>query len=213
VAAALVIGVVAGIVGSALWEYFARPGLNSLWRVVLTVATLGSDAARDAAYASAAMDPTSVPSLLLVYMIIAGVVGAVGFLAGALTGKAARRRWKRNQAVESSESTADDALEAASSIPEPRWLGPLGFVSGAGILALVIMALVSVLMVNQSVVIWRTFNNHVARCAPCLTDDEEEALRAQFARVETRSEYLELEATLKLVASENGLVLKDVPLW
>ena len=209
----IIAGVLAAIVGSALWEYLAQPGLNSLWRLVLTVATLGSEAARDAAYNSAAMDPTSVPALLHVHMVIFGLALLSGGLAGALTSGAAMRRWQRRRSEMSAEHAADDDTSDDSRMPAPRWLRPARFISIAAVFAIVVSATVAAINVDQSVLIWRTFNNHVARCSPFLTDDEEEAIRSRFAHVESRSDYLELEAVLESIAARNGIELKDIELW
>src|SRR5258706_15731169 len=57
------------VVGAALWEEIARPGLSRFGRLLLSIATFGSVKIRDSAYASAALDPTPLAPLVLVTIL------------------------------------------------------------------------------------------------------------------------------------------------
>lgn len=62
--------VILGMVGTALWEMFVRPGLSHGGRVFLTLFTLGSSTIRDYAYANAALDPFPLASVLLLLGVL-----------------------------------------------------------------------------------------------------------------------------------------------
>jgi len=62
---AVIGAIILGAIGSGLWEMIAKPGLSSLGRLFLTLVTFGSESARNNAYADAALDPTAIPSLVL----------------------------------------------------------------------------------------------------------------------------------------------------
>lgn len=62
--------VLLGIVGSGLWDVVAKPGLGWLGRATLNIITFGSEFVRDAAYVSAALDPTPLSSLVLMVLLV-----------------------------------------------------------------------------------------------------------------------------------------------
>jgi hypothetical protein len=57
--------IILGAIGSGVWEIIAKPGLTTLSRTILDILTFGSKTLKDAAYSSAAMNPTPLPSLIL----------------------------------------------------------------------------------------------------------------------------------------------------
>ncbi len=59
-----------GAIGSGVWEVIAKPGLSRTGRFFLSLFTLGSTKLRDASYASAALDPTPLPALLVLFVIV-----------------------------------------------------------------------------------------------------------------------------------------------
>ena len=61
-----------GLISTGLWDLLFKPGLTHVGRVFLTVITLGSETMRDGAYASAALDPTPLPSLMLLLLFFWG---------------------------------------------------------------------------------------------------------------------------------------------
>src|SRR2546423_480145 len=56
--------IILGAIGSGLWDMLAKPGLGTVGRLLLNIVTLGSKTIRDAAYSSAALNPTALPSLI-----------------------------------------------------------------------------------------------------------------------------------------------------
>jgi hypothetical protein len=79
------------LLGSALWDFLIKPGLTGTWSNVLAFLTFGSKTIRDSVYAFAALDPSSLPALLLI--VGACMIGAMvfGLIAGAYVGEAAAR--------------------------------------------------------------------------------------------------------------------------
>jgi hypothetical protein len=84
-------------------------------------------------------------------------------------------------------------------------------VLGLAMLLLAILAAGSI--INQAVMIRRTFEADLAICAPFLSDTEEEEVRAHFASVTNRRDYMTIEATLRAVAAANHVTLRQVSLW
>src|SRR2546428_10144040 len=58
-----------GVIGNGLWALIFGPGLGAVGRVLLTVGTLGSQTLRDWTYANAALDPTPLPSLMMLILV------------------------------------------------------------------------------------------------------------------------------------------------
>ena len=60
-----------GIVGSTLYDLLVKPGLTSAGRQILDAITFGSVTLKNAAYSSAAIDPTPVSALVLLQAALA----------------------------------------------------------------------------------------------------------------------------------------------
>jgi hypothetical protein len=91
-----IIGVVLlGVLGSILYDLLVKPGLTTGGRVVLKILTLGSATLRDAAYESAALDPTPVTGLLLLYIPVMVALGIPLFLFGQRKGRKRRGKLKK----------------------------------------------------------------------------------------------------------------------
>jgi hypothetical protein len=184
---ALLGAIAIGVIGSGLWDMLAKPGLGRLGRLFLTLVTLGSESARSQAYADAALDPTPLPSLILLLFLY-----ALPFLVllGDVTAKGTRFLF-------------------GTKLKELR---PGGYrVISITILAMFLLAaswgFVKFLTVNQSVLIYRVFNANMRICAPYLSDSEERKFKARFAAVKTRSDYLAIEEDLKKLAVSKSIGL------
>src|SRR2546427_8335681 len=57
--------IILGIIGSGLWDMVVKPGVTGFGRFTLSLFTLGSVTLRNAAYSSAALDPTPLPALMI----------------------------------------------------------------------------------------------------------------------------------------------------
>jgi hypothetical protein len=82
-----------GVLGSGMWDLLAKPGLGRLSRLAISLVTLGSSAVRDIPYASAALDPASLPGLLIILLL--GILPFVGGVAVLLIRYS--RPWIRNR--------------------------------------------------------------------------------------------------------------------
>jgi hypothetical protein len=69
------------------------------------------------------------------------------------------------------------------------------------------------MVVNQSILVSRTFYANLAICAPYISDLEEEHIVAKFAGMTGRSSYLQIDQKFKQVAKDNSVLLKDIDLW
>ncbi|PYS27914.1 MAG: hypothetical protein DMF75_19615 [Acidobacteria bacterium] len=61
--------VILGAVGSGLWDLLMKPGVSRFGRLFLGIITFGSKTLRDSAYSSAALDPTSLPALVILWLV------------------------------------------------------------------------------------------------------------------------------------------------
>jgi hypothetical protein len=62
---------------------------------------------------------------------------------------------------------------------------------------------------NRSVAIWRVFHTNLARCAPYLTDREEEMLRARFRSMNNRADYNVVNDELRRLADKQNIHLES----
>jgi hypothetical protein len=72
---------------------------------------------------------------------------------------------------------------------------------------------VKFLTINQSVLIYRVFDTNVRICLSHISQSEERQLRARFAAVRTRADYLAIDKELRAIAVSAGVRLVDIRLW
>ncbi len=53
------------VIGSALYDFFVKPGINIFAESIFNLITFGSQTIKDYSFKTAALDPSSIPSLLL----------------------------------------------------------------------------------------------------------------------------------------------------
>lgn len=189
-----------GAAGSGLWDLLAKPGLTWVGRSILNVLTLGSDAIRDSAYQDAALDPSALPSLLITFSVYSVLLGIVfGYAFAALSDKI-----KRNDL---------DTDRPDTRIPLIRRRSRGRYISAAIVGAALTSLWITQLRINQSVLIWRVFTANLAICAPHLSEQQEEEIRAQFASMRTRMDYQHISEKLQQVAASNNLRLVEESLW
>lgn len=190
---AVIGAVIVGTVGSGLWEMLAKPGLSRLGGAFLSLVTMGSESARNQAYAEAALDPTSIPSLiLLLHFYTLPFYLAVAFITIYVLDY--RRKIRPKAQV-----TKGYKLSNVIS-----WVLLIGLAS---------WGFVKFLTINQSVLIFRTFNTNVKICAPYISELSEKQLKAKFASIKTRNDYIALDQEIKKIAESNKITLVNNPLW
>src|SRR5205814_206691 len=99
-----ILGVIVLIVGvSLLYDFLVKPGITNVGRFLLDVITLGSKSIRDSAYSSAALNPTPLSALIILF----GVFYASLMLAGSLSGRKAGMKSGEREAKKILRQVAD----------------------------------------------------------------------------------------------------------
>lgn len=200
------------VVGSVVYDMLVRPGLSSATRFILSIITFGSATIRDSAYASAAMDPTPLTSLILLLAMVSGVVSLV-----IVSWMPRSRRRAAITALEDSLELVTTAEERQEVIRKPhaaycrvyRSDIALRIFSTIGVLVIAVAFMVH----NQSVLIWRTFHSNIAIVEPFLSREENVELRAWFASMNRRVDYQKIKKRLEAIATRNDVKLHDFTLW
>lgn len=186
-----IIGVlVIGIICSALYDIFVKPGINIFSRKIFDLATLGSQSIKDYAFSSAALDPTPMPSTVLLFAFAGAITG---MLAG--SGSFQVRRAARYQGEQRGRSEKYKPLVLVFS------------------LASTIFIFVTITTINQSVLVWRTFNSNIKIITPYTTEKEIQIINSKFAAMTTELEYNSIYKKLSEIAAENNLKLRDNKTW
>jgi hypothetical protein len=200
-----------GILSSALWDLLFKPGITEFGRILLSIATFGSATIKNFAYASAALDPTSIPALLVVVLASWAPIFFIALLFGIMHG-----RRSADKAIEEAEKLAAGDIEKLKAVLEARITRLQRLLKWFVGVILIIVSTISVTtstVLNQSVAVWRTFHADLAICAPHLTPLEEKQFRARFASMTTRVEYLAISNDLQQVAVKNDVKLVNIDLW
>jgi hypothetical protein len=199
-----------GVVGSTVYDLLVKPGITSFGRLLLDVITLGSATLRNAAYSSAALDPTPVSALVLLQAgLFIAAFPAIRLIARARDSRDLEKiREKIEQAGGGEKEALEKKLERLKkklrklrlffwSIFVPWWIG----------------LFVAFAVHNQSVVIWRAFNANLAILAPHIASEKKSQLQAQFAAMETNSDYQSLMVQMKEFARIGNVMLRDIETW
>lgn len=219
-----------GALGSGVWDLLFKPGIGRFGRWCLSLMTLGSESLRDAVYESAALDPTPLPSMML---LIVGVSLPLGVaLAG--VGSYWRLRdikdGRLDKAInDAGEEGKDKTTAAESSVghTEPKQEEQINeetratfartrraIVSLLSVLILLSLPMIiGAIAVNQSILIWRAFHADLSICRPFLSDQEMYRFQARFASIKTRADYRAIASDLRSVAGAHGVRLTEIELW
>lgn len=201
---ALASAIVLGAIGSGLWELLFKPGAGWNGRIVATLVTFGSSRLRDLPYEIAALDPTPLPSLLL---LLVGSV-AVGLpLVDQLATVRYRRRLGR-AVIDAARGGGGAAAKRSRVRVRLLILRSRDRRHSAIMIALVwALVLVATFLVNHAIFIHRTFYANLRVCSFILSSDEEALYISRFARMRTRSEYSAIARDLRAQARAHGITL------
>lgn len=180
-----------GIVSSGIWDLAVKPGLFAASDIVLWLAGTLSTTIRNAPYSTAALGSAAMPSVLLLFMAIIGLVSPSFYAFGFTLGRRAAAK----------SSGSDLTQKHRRSV---AWGGFLIF-------ALVMVALPGMIggsVINHAVLIERLFNANVTILAQAAEETEIRRLRAKFASMTSREDYLALQAELVDLAKRLGVTLR-----
>ncbi len=193
--------VLLGAIGSGVWQLIFYPGFGWFARFLAE----NSQRLTDAPYASAAMDPTPLSGLVGLFIVsevplwlfTAFVLSALIFpFLGWLSRRPLRKAAAGQPAIQRHRRFRRVVVPIAGSMVS---------------LFLFAVSSTAFSVVNQAVYTWRSFNTNLARCAPYLSEEEEELLVARFRSMKTRREFVEVESQLKRVAAEHHVELESGP--
>jgi len=182
-----------GIVGSALYDFFVKPGINIFAETVFNILTLGSQQVKDFSFNTAALDPTSTPALILL-IVAASLAALLPF------DRLIQKRLRR------AKTNVD--------VSDPRKIFVLKWI----VLPLLIifqMALVFLPLniFNQAILTWRVFNADIAIVAPVVDEEQIKALRAQFASMHSEDDYRAIHKELSVIAENKKIRLRSEQPW
>jgi len=212
--------VLLAVVGNGVWDLLARPGLTTVGRAVLNFVTFGSNAVKDAAYSSAALDPYPVSALLILLFLV-----SIPF--SLMLARPVIDRWRRERRhlgmralkvlrmeQDGDPRAADERTKLTSELNARARRVQRRFVVASLILVVGgIAAYTTAGVISQAVLIRRVFLADLAICAPFISPQQEREFRASFAAVSRRSEFLEIHARLQAAARANGVSLRSEELW
>jgi hypothetical protein len=181
-----------GIVGSALYDFFVKPGINIFAETLFNILTFGSQQIKDYSFNTAALDPTSTPALIL---LIAAATLATWYPFDKLF----RRRLRMSIDIYASKPIKIFVL---------RWvLLPLTI---AFQMAMIFLPLN---IFNQAILTWRVFNANIAIVTPVVDEKEIKGLKARFASMRSQADYQVIHSELVRIADEKKIHLRTEQPW
>ncbi len=187
----IVMTIALAITASLLYDVIAKPGLGYLGNWLFRILTFGSEQLNDLAYESAALNPNSIPMMIVLFAALFAPSLVACLMYGFVSGMNAS---KRNKVTDNKKSERQNRI---AKILFFGILGVYGFIVSATVTHLV-----------KSVNIWRIFNANVAICKPYINTQEEDQIRAKFASMRSKREYIEISKHLMDIAESNKIELR-----
>ena len=198
-----------GAVGSGIWDVVAKPGVNWATTWCLRVITLGSVTVRDLPYASAAMNPYSLPSLLVFFFVVMAVpLPSLFLLEFEFLGPLIRRRLERR--MDSIRQAANSVEEGDAAVKQTKTKSRRGWVLVLAGYSMILFwfGYVSFGIVNQAVFVRRIHDANMDILTPYITAPDRARVQSSFASMNTKSDYERLRAELERMAATAGVQLR-----
>lgn len=199
--AAGVIGTVfLGALGSGLWDAIFRPGIGSIARYFTRL----SSTLDNQIFTSAALNPEPVtPLLLLMTLLIAPTaIGSWFFFKGFINLPLSRLLDKRINTTLSIAATRDK--QERYLINMLRTTGLLGTLLS---IAILFTLWLGISVQNESVLVWRKFNQNLDICAPYMDTEQKTLLRSAFRQIKSRNDFVQIQHTLDNISSQHDIKL------
>lgn len=191
----IVVTVVLGAVGSGVWEWVLKPALAGTSDTVLSVATLGISAFKDALYKEVAQGFREDPSLRLYNAVFAfAPLMLLGFISGFWT--AARSQ---------NSDTSDSRLERAVS-----WFDRPVLILTIFMLLFSVVQAAQVSYVNRAVT---HFHQLLAIAGPYMTEEQRLSALSRFAQVASGEDYERLVIELDSLCRGKGQRTPAFAVW
>lgn len=197
--------IVLGAIGSGLWELIFRPELGRISNLVTSISTF----ADRSVYTGAALDPTPVPGLilLLVLVLLPALMGMWflhrGFLRPLVRSNIEKKIARYEE--EAQLSSAEPGYVEKKINTNIRWLAGGGAVYCLLIFVFIFYAL---LIENKAIVVWRVFNQNIEILAPFVDAKQISILRSHFRSMKDRRDFEAIYRSMNAVASSHGVTLE-----
>jgi len=190
-----------GILCPVLYDYIVKPGISkvSLW--IFELVTLGSQSVKDSSYLNAALDPSTIPSLLL-------LLGGYGVVCGLMIGAMLARFAPRNRFRIYHRSSVGQ-YRFKQTRQNRKW----NLLSAVNFAACIIAGFVIFVLHNESILIWRIHKANMEIIRPAITEREYLSLNAQFSSIKTENDYEKLASKLDEISKANHISLREEKPW
>ncbi len=185
-----------GIVASGLYDLLVRPGINYVADWSFTFISIFSETIENSPFSSAALDPTSLPSLLQMLFYTSVLPGIfLGAISVVVFVKVKERRSAETEEIKPTKN---------------RKLKLTLLISIMVFYIIVIFILLNTFfsVISKAIAIHRVFNANIAICAPYISEREKTLLLSNFAKMETKQDYLVINKQLQKIAKANVTTLR-----
>jgi hypothetical protein len=218
-AGAAVATIVLGAIGSGVWDLVGKPGVTRFSHAFMWAITAGSVRLRNAPYSAASLDPTPLPSLLLLYLASQLPVLFLSMFLSRYPAKRITRPLERHsdqvKALTDNPTVNDEQKRFAMEqlwLRIRRWNTAVHTLSIVLLVGLVVLSGTSYSLVSQAVLIWRVYRADMRICAPFMSQQEVAAFEARYAAMKTRTEFEQIRSQLAEVAAAHHVKLVDADL-
>lgn len=190
-APATIIGVLLfAVVGSALYDFLIKPGINIFSNTLFNFLTFGSQSIKDYSFNTAALDPTSMPSLVLL------IIFSSFFISLPLTRLLRRKIRDNNKCFFCNQKFIF------------KWI-----VIPSLLLFQLSIIFIPLNIFNQAILIWRIFHADIEILAPVLTEKEILTFKSQFSSIENEYDYDALYLEINKIAYIKKIKLRNEKAW
>lgn len=192
--------IIVGLITSGLYDLVVKPGVSFIADWSYNLISVFSETIENAPFSSAALNPTVLPSLIQLIFYVAVLPGSLfGFvLVLAIT-------FTRNLKSENKERKSKKSENAKIII--------LLIVIFVYIIFLFLSLSTIFSVVNKSIFIYRVFQANIAICTPHIAEDERNKLLAEFAKMESKDDYMAINKRLEDIAKINGIKLRQQKIY
>lgn len=201
-----IIGVIViGVIGSAIYDAIVKPGFGVVSKFLFGVFTLGSQRMKDSTYSNAALDPSSLPSLMILMLMIMGM--AIFVVGKSVSSEIYKRRLDRDF-----ESDGERGVTRGRVTSKNKRRIAI-YASRFSAVIFLIMSYIMISTTNQSILVWRVYNANLEIITPYMQQDQVLSVRAAFAKIRTEKEFVDLYQVMNDVAVKNSIELRKDVSW
>ena len=202
------------VIASGIWDIAVKPSGYWLVKTILSIATLGSGTIKDSVYLDAAKGYHEEPSILLLSALASSVLsiplwmGVAIFTARNRIMRAMKRTKKNTGPGSSLDTESVDSL-----VRRAERLFKLSYALIAVMTVLLTFIVVGMMKAEQADTAYTFFQQELRICRPYLEERQALLIESQFARVQTRADYIAITDELRQVAADHQLGLPKYSPW